>query len=211
MRTPSINNSLEASITRKRLAKYLAATGDDLDKALQLYEENTRLSEAFYSPLQAVEVCLRNKLNVQLSGRFGSDWFQNGQPGFHPDSEQMIVDALRDLQHKPLPTDPDDVVAELKFAFWVGLIGPKYDSTLWRQCLHRAFLVRKPRSVIHGRFNALRRFRNRIMHHEPIFHRPLLQLHNELIDSIRWMCSDTSSWAAFHSRFDEVSTTRPKL
>jgi hypothetical protein len=101
-------------------------------------------------------------------------------------------------------------VAELNFGFWVGLLGPSYDATLWRQTLHKGFIASgggQKRSVVHGRFNALRRFRNRVAHHEPIFHRPLEQLHVEIIQSINWMCRHTSRWAAHHSRFDAVSTT----
>ena len=103
-----------------------------------------------------------------------------------------------------------DLVAELSFSFWVGLLGPRYDGTLWRKALYKAFLVRsgKKRTVVHGRFNALRRFRNRIAHHEPIFHRPLEILHNEIIEAIGWMCANTASWAAHNSRLSDVFNGR---
>jgi hypothetical protein len=188
----------------------LAATDNDLDLALKLYEENTRLSEAFYTPLQSLEVCLRNHLHVQLIARYGDDWCQNGAPRFNADSEQMIADAIWELRNEPPPIDPNDVVAEMKFAFWVSLLGPHYGATLWRQSLYKAFLRGggKRRSLVHQRFNAIRRFRNRIMHHEPIFHRPLQQLHDEIIEAIGWMCQDTAAWTAHHSRFDDVISTR---
>jgi hypothetical protein len=85
-------------------------------------------------------------------------------------------------------------------------MGPRYDATLWRGALYKAFLAEggKPRSIVHGRFNAIRRFRNRVAHHEPIFDRALLQIHDEIIGAIRWMCRETASWAAYHSRFEEV-------
>jgi hypothetical protein len=203
---------LEIALTKPRLAKYLAKTNQDLDLALKLYEENTRLSEAFYTPLQSLEVCLRNHIDAQLAQRYGPDWCQNGAPGFNSVSEQMINNALWELRNKPPPTDRNDVVAELKFAFWVGLLGPHYDASLWRQCLHRAFRRGggKPRSLVHSRFNALRRFRNRIMHYEPIFHRPLQQLHDEMIEAIGWMCRDTAAWTAHHSRLPEVIATRER-
>ena len=94
----------------------------------------------------------------------------------------------------------------LKFAFWVGLLSPQYDATLWRRALYRCFLHGggKKRSLVHGRFNAIRRFRHRIAHHEPLFHRPVAQLHDELIEAIGWMCADTSTWARHHSRVADI-------
>ena len=83
-----------------------------------------------------------------------------------------------------------------------------YDATLWRQALHRAFRAAgsHKRSVVHGRFNALRRLRNRIAHHEPIFFRPLSQLHEETIEAVGWMCKDTEAWARHLSNFETVYT-----
>lgn len=207
MRTPAINDALEITISRPRLQKYLAATGGNLDRALRLYEENLRLSESFYTPLQAVEICLRNHIHREFTVQYGVDWYQNGAPGFNLASEKMIGDALAEVSGNP---DINDVVAELKFAFWVGVLGPHYDATLWRKCLHRAFRSGggKPRSIVHHRFNAIRRFRNRIMHHEPIFQKPLQQFHDEIVEAIGWMCRDTAAWAAHHSRFDDVIAHR---
>jgi hypothetical protein len=207
LRTPAINTSLLRTLTAKRLDKYLAVTNQDLDQALKLYEENTKLAEAFYTPLQCVEVCLRNCIQNHLATRYGVDWFQNGGPPFSAISKSMIGEAFSVLADasKAQPYDANDVVAELKFAFWVGLFGPHYDNTLWRLCVHRAFSnARLPRRIIHGRFNAIRRFRNRVMHHEPIYHRPLQQLHDEIIEAVGWMCRDTAAWCDHHSRFQNV-------
>lgn len=189
----------------KRLEKYLQATSNQIDDALKLYEENTKLSESFYTPLQTVEVCLRNALHDRLTATYGGEWAQNGAPGFSADSQSMIGNAMFNLANNPRPLDRNEIVAELKFAFWVGLLSTGYDATLWRRCLYKAFPnAARPRRDIHSRFNAIRRFRNRVMHHEPIYHRPLQQLHDEIIEAIGWMCRDTSDWCAHHSRFETV-------
>ncbi len=188
------------SISSERLTTYLSLSGGDLDAALALYERNMRLSEAFYVPLQCMEICFRNRLCLQLAEQYGDDWPTNNKVPFRADSADAIADGL-DAIKNPSPRT-GDVVEELNLGFWVGLIGPRYDSTLWRTTLHRAFRVggRRSRSVVHGRFNALRRFRNRIAHHEPIFVRNLNRTHDEIIEAIGWMCADTSRWAAHHSR-----------
>jgi hypothetical protein len=118
----------------------------------------------------------------------------------------MIFDAIEELRRDRRDTTPGKVVAELKFAFWVGLLGPQYDATIWRKCLYKAFRAGggKRRRDIHSRLNALRRFRNRIAHHEPIFHKPVKVTHIEVIETVGWMCKHTAAWAQFHSRFEEV-------
>lgn len=207
--SPAIT-ALERSLSRDRLKKYLASTNNDLSAALALYERNMRLSEAFYTPLQCLEVCLRNKLNDRMSAAYGADWFTNGNAPLNADARSAIAQADHDLRFVANLT-PGDLIAALGFGFWVSLLGPRYDHTLWRRCLNQAFRVggARPRSVAHHRLNALRRFRNRVAHHEPIFHRPLAELHREIIEAIGWMCADTAAWTASQSRFHAEQRQAP--
>lgn len=212
MRTDAINLELQKSLSVERLAKYLGACGGDIHKALSLYEFNSRISEAFYTPLQSMEICLRNKLSEKLAARYGPDWFQNKQAGFFPDSCERIQNAIDELMQSRKAIFSGAVVAELGFGFWVSLLGPRYDATLWRQALYSAFKengTRMKRDRVHGRFNALRRFRNRIAHHEPIFLNNLPAVHSEIIEATNWMCSCTASWAVFTSRFTATFATKP--
>lgn len=201
-----INRALERAISRDRLEKYLAEQGGDLDAALALYERNMLLSEAFYVPLQALEVCLRNAINDRMGAVYGHSWLTD--PVIAPlndFSRSMINAALSELGHDPAD---GQIVAELKFAFWVGLLGPQYDATLWRRALFRCFSAGRGRrrSEVHGRLNAIRRLRNRIAHHEPIFHRPLADLHDEIIEAIGWICPHSRDWALHHSRVPALLT-----
>ena len=201
MRTAAINQSLERTISRVRLGKYLDASGDDLDAAIGLYERNTRLSEALYTTLQGLEICLRNSLDGQMSTTYGSDWMTNGRPPLM----RTAVDAINDAVDNLRAPSHNDLVAQLKFSFWVGLLGPRYDANLWRSALHKSFKAKtgKKRSDVHGRMNAIRRFRNRVAHHEPIFV-SALQMHTEALEAIEWMCLDTYAWVSACSRFNEV-------
>ena len=74
LRTDAINLVLESALSRERLQKYLVAEGDNLDLALRLYERNMRISEAFYVPLQGLEVCLRNSAHNQMCATYGPGW-----------------------------------------------------------------------------------------------------------------------------------------
>ena len=201
LRNEITNRALETTLSRERLGKYLDATKQDLDRALKLYEANTKIAESFYTPLQCLEVCLRNSIDVQLTRTYGGFWFDNSAVSLNPDSRNSLNEARRGLSS---PTQ-GKIVAELKFAFWVALLGRGYDATIWRKSLHHAFRGDnrgKRRSDVHGRFNAIRRFRNRIAHHEPVFHRPCDQTHKEILEALGWMCPQTAAWATFHSRFE---------
>jgi hypothetical protein len=207
LRTPAIDTALEKSLSTERLVKYLAASNGDPGIAITLYERNTRLSEAFYTPLQFMEICLRNKLNEQLIHHYGPDWFRPGKTPLHADAIGSITDAVGDLNQAKKPITVGAVVAELSFGFWVALLGPRYDATIWRKALYLAFMEngkRMSRARVHGRFNALRRFRNRIAHHEPIFLNNLAHTHAEIVEATAWMCPNTAAWTTFHSRFAVV-------
>lgn len=207
MRDAVVNAILERSLSPERLAKYLIAANGNLHDSLGLYERNTRLSEAFYTPLQCMEICLRNKLNDRLIEKYGPEWFKAGRAPLRQDAAGDIEKSLLMLNQARNPITIGALVAELGIGFWVGLLGPRYDATLWRGTLYRAFQRNGrylARNEVHGRFNALRRLRNRIAHHEPIFQKDLPAAHNEIIEATNWMCQGTARWAMHHSRFVAV-------
>jgi hypothetical protein len=201
LRTANTNSSLSRTISSIRLTSYLFERQNNLDAALALYEQNTRLSEAFYTPLQCLEVCFRNTLDIQMSNTYGLDWFHNEAAPLNNDARQAIAYTYAEIQ-RSRPIQQGDIIAELKFSFWVSLLGPSYDSTLWRKALYRGFQTGsgQKRRDVHGRFNSLRRFRNRVAHHEPIFNRDPTQKYQEIIEAIGWMCRDTRAWTEHHSR-----------
>jgi hypothetical protein len=198
LRTTNVNNSLERTISRVRLKKYLEMADGNLDAAISIYEQNIKISEAMYPVLQGLEICLRNTINLAMEEVFGNNWLTNGTPPFDGGTIREIQITAQKLKS---PTN-DDIVAALKFSFWVSLIAPRYDATLWRMAIYRGFNSMRGlrRSVIHGRMNALRRFRNRVAHHEPVMNNAT-QMHDEALEAIRWMCRDTAVWIVSCSRF----------
>lgn len=205
LRTAAINTSLQRRISTDRLTKYLAECANDLDQALTLYERNTRLSEALYTPLQSLEVCLRNTIDEQMAAAYGSGWLTNGVPPFARNTRDSLSAAFRAFASSSVPPTRGDLIAELKFSFWVSLLGQRYDATIWRAVLYKSFQVGggRKRTTVHGRLNAIRRFRNRVAHHEPIFSKANL-MHAEIVETIGWMCIDTQSWTVHHCRFPAV-------
>lgn len=207
MRTPAVDAALERALSVPRLGRYLADSGGILDAALSLYERNARLAEAFYRPLQSLEVCLRNHLSAQLAARYGSHWYQNGGPPLDQETVERINGAIADLARAGRAPTPGAVVAELSFGFWVMVLGRKYDATLWRTTFAPAFSEsgrRMARQPIHNRMDAIRNFRNRVFHHEAIYHLNPAQRHADIIQAIAWICPDSAAWAWEHSRVPYV-------
>lgn len=72
-----ILDELETALSPERFATYLAATDGDRGRAVRLYTWNTAASAAFYGPLQALEVTLRNGFHRSLAASYGADWYDN--------------------------------------------------------------------------------------------------------------------------------------
>ncbi len=67
------------SISSERLSTYMKQVNNDHISALKLYISNIKLSESFYTPLQGLEITLRNTVHNKLSKHFGTDWLTSGK------------------------------------------------------------------------------------------------------------------------------------
>lgn len=103
------------------------------------------------------------------------------------------------------------MVAELSFGFWVSLLGGAYHNSLWTPVLHRAFphLGNTKHKAVYYTFNQLRKLRNRIAHHEPIFNRHLFADYESIITAINWICPEMAAWVDSNSTFCSVWGKRP--
>ena len=201
--TPERLAALERSLTRERLSYYLSECDNDLESALRMYELNTRLSAAFYSPLQGLEILVRNDMNLQLQATFGPDWHDLSIICL----QQRQID---DINRTIIGIDDENpsngaIVAELSFGFWVGLLSSRNENEIWRKALHKAF-PNRPRGIerkaVQGALDSIRRLRNRIAHHEKILHRDLRANHATILEIAGWCCPDTRDWIASLSIFD---------
>ena len=210
--TDAVLDRLEATITADRLSTYLTMAAVDKRSTLLLYVRNTSLSEAFYAPLQGVEIAVRNALHRQLTEAFGESWYDLSSLHLEFAQREKIAMARQKLQHVGKTIQPSNMVPELSFGFWTGILGRKYENSLWRPYLRNAFAnARKPllRKSAHAALDQIRHLRNRIAHHEPILSRDLRADHNCILEVIRWICADTAAWIAHHSHFETVHSNRP--
>lgn len=212
-------------LTRERLSSYLAASGGDLDQALQLYEWNSLMSGALHEDIGRVEVVLRNAFDQALTAygrqsQWSTPWYHRRSlfPGKHG---QRALDDIRTARDRATrrgsqPETPGKVVAELTFGFWRFLCTGPYLTSLWVPVLASAFPnhpaagdPRQVRADVDDRVQRVHFLRNRVAHHEPIHHRDLNRDHAGMLDIVRWICIDTSDWATSTSRSMSVLSSRP--
>jgi len=210
--------NLEAALSRERLSPYLAACGGDQRRAIALYEWNSAVSAAFYIPLQNVEVALRNACYRELRPLFGPTW--HDQPNFlrlDPGFKRAIDDAKNRLRSLHIAADTPNLVGELSFGFWTILLAPRFESTLWIPGLRKAFprfrsvtSMRLSRPPVAQRFHYLRKLRNQVAHHVPIFNRALTTDYSSLLETISWMYADLAEWTdSFSTCADLITKTPP--
>ena len=199
------------TLSVERLEKYIKGPAEGTEDALKLYILNTTLCESFYTPLQGFEVAVRNALHERLTLGFTVAWYDdsNFMNMLQPDHRGTVTSAQKSIRDHKEQVTPGKMVTELNLGFWTGLLGPKYETVLWRRHFRHAFPHRpqgSERHEVHSAVNRIRRLRNRVAHHEPIMHRNLLEDHEIILRTVRWICPDTARWIEAQSRFPSVWT-----
>lgn len=203
-------DSFSKGISVARIDAYRSTGSNDLE-VLTNCMWNTALSEAFYPSLQYLEVSLRNSMHNALT-------FTNRNPRWFK-TAIMCARCAEDVQkaEKELVkdgkdhNDPNRMVAELGFGFWTRLFNKHYQQPLWNNkgFLMNAFPNATPqqrfRPTFSSRIDEIRRFRNRLFHHERILGYNLTKLHSEIIETIGWVSKDVQVAAQTIDRFPVVN------
>jgi hypothetical protein len=209
--TPTNIANLESSHSPERLAPYYALAGGDKALGIKLYAWNSALSQALYTPLQGLEVTLRNGISAQLRAAYGPTWFElNPGPPLQYPLPDMLLKVRTDLgRHGNVP-DHGRVVAELNWGFWTGVLAKRYEQ-LWRTHFRQVFHADGPltRAQIFQPLDDLRRLRNRIAHHEPILNRNIAADYASILDLIRYISPTTASWVDDQSSVMAVLASKP--
>jgi hypothetical protein len=206
---------LERRISADRLAPYKLAAGGELQAALDLYQWNAEASAAFWVVLGHLEILVRNAMHEQLtalsvSRRAGPAWYLALAGDLSSEACATIADARRHVTANGRAETAGRVVAELPFGFWRYLLASRYERTLWRTSLYRAFPGQGRRQPVHARLADLHQLRNRIAHHEPVHNRPLARLHDDAMIVAEWACPGTRTWIAARSAVPRLLASRPR-
>ena len=205
--------TLERRFSTERRAPYRAVCDGDLTAAMALYQWNAEVSAALGTTLGHLEVLLRNALHRELTAwstrQHGEPrWYLDSGGVFFTEAHQDISKARGRATFQGRQETPGRVVAELNFGFWRYLLATRYDGTLWRKCLHRAF-PRQPRKPVAKAVGRLHEARNRMAHHEPMFNRPVAELRATALTVAGWICPVTRGWIESQCRVPQLLANVP--
>jgi hypothetical protein len=209
-------NAIERIISKDRLEPYLKHHSGNFEKAILHYKANIEISESFYSLLSILEIGLRNNIDNQLQRRFNDiKWFDS--PDFIKIVSRFQIDRVSEARNSILrekkSISPGRIISELSFGFWTSLLDSKFERTLWKNIRHAFPNCPKPlrqRKTMSSKFNGVRKFRNRIFHHESVTWNidALRTYKNEIVEGIDWLDKGLYDWSEDIFRFDEVLEKR---
>jgi hypothetical protein len=130
--------ALRLAVSEARFATYLKHSAGDEAVAWRLYEWNLNVTAALLTPVNMLEVTLRNRLHEAGTQTYGPNWLANSKH-LRVGERDSVIKACDYLRQRDSPVNPGAIIAELGLGFWVALLANHYDQTLWRQALHRAF------------------------------------------------------------------------
>lgn len=166
---------LERWVSKDRLTKYVVAPAD----TVALYQWNADLTGALFELIGHTEIMLRNVIHDQLAPHSPAGaWYDDSHYPFNPNAQREIRRAkARAASGRPSPR-PGKVVAELNFGFWRYLLTATYQTTVWPR-VSPGFAGtprhQRNRRTIEETVTRIHGLRNRVAHHEPVFHTDLAQ------------------------------------
>ena len=169
---------LHCNLSVERFEAY-CRPGEGSVPAIARYLWNIQLCEALYPTLNCVEIGIRNSVNNSLANEYGAAWYD--EPGLlGPYELDSIADARLSLQKTNKPDTPARIVSELSFGFWTRMMSRQYYSPNnehlkpWPRLTKSTFPHVPNKQRFHTQLaawlNEVRVLRNRVSHHEPIWH-----------------------------------------
>lgn len=227
----SLNHGgLEPYISSPRLNTYRSffSPVDDVE-LFGCYLWSKEVAAAFFPLLQVLEITLRNAIHKEARQALGSYWFDNvairsthnlssaqqRAVNQHTRSIQSARDSIRrDLGLRPSAQIQEDrIIAKVTFGFWTNLFNAAFDvnrnaQALWPNLLRPVFpnapRRARGRNTIQSKLVAIRGFRNKAFHHEPIWNigQPatvqdaMTRLNDTkelIVEVVRWMSLDSEA------------------
>lgn len=200
--------AIRRGLSATRFSKYYpggAATGDGDVSAVARYLWNMALQAALTPALHAVELTIRNAVfdaSVRVASTHGRPydeidcWLDTRPTLLFRNEQAAVAEAKAHLRANPRSMTPGHLVAKLSFGFWVNLLNAAYEQgradgpALWPSGLK--FFAGLPagernRGDLRLRFDTIRRFRNRVFHHEPLWEQQPDADYAYLLETLRYI------------------------
>ena len=202
----------DAWLSTARFAPFLNEAEGDYAKALEIYDWHAELGAASFETIHYFEVVVRNAIDGVLG---------EGQPQeplketwlldfdtLRPDGIKQVIVAIERLG-RGKPISRGGVIAGVPFGFWAGLFGKHYED-LWRERLRFAFSHGSAtRKDVSGSMSRIRRFRNRVAHHDCLLGQDVAARAEEMLRIVAWIDPGAGAWLAARSRVLELAAQMP--
>lgn len=195
-------------ISEKRLQRYGSLNPSDLPETMSRYLWNIGLCEALYPLLNGLEVALRNRIHAVLTTKTGKTRWMDPKWNLlkSKDLNQVntIINRLR-REHKSQGVDR--IISALTLGFWVNLFSVTYEQEFWTGHSLRGVFQDAPKvelgcHKIRKKLYRIKYLRNRVFHHEPIFHwAGLDSTYEDIVSLNKWLNRDWASLISLHDRF----------
>lgn len=186
--------NFETHFSKPRINRYYYAAGSSKKKAISLYKQNLLIAQAMHPVLGVFEVVLRNSIYKAITHYFQDEnWIINQKEGFMSDTtlifrkkpskiskqndflkrEVQRAEQKLKLKYSSTPcmsVNAGNIIAEQSFGFWTNFFEPHHFKILKGKPIQIFHDLPKGmgRKEILNKLNAIRQFRNRINHNEPI-------------------------------------------
>ena len=199
--------NITQNLSQERFSPYLNLAANDDSAALRLYEFNIQLSESFYPSLHNLEISLRNNFHCSISKIYGQWWLLNRDLISGTNKKEFVnLAKVEEIVSKSKSLSSGEIVSNLSFGFWVSLLYPNYELSLWRGSLHKIFAqnTKITRKEIHQKLETIKRIRNRVAHHEFILKHDLKTYHQIIYEILEYLSPELVSWTSKLDRFPEI-------
>jgi hypothetical protein len=157
------------------------------------------------------EIALRNRINDFLIYKYGSRWPFNQRltRNLKSADRTRLDEAInRQAQQRGVRwPSTDSIVADLSAGFWVSLLTKSYDVPFsWRYNITRVFpnCGQPNRESLWQACDRLLKIRNRVAHHEPIFHFVMPDMCNDLETIIGYLCQHAKKYVTLNSDLQKI-------
>lgn len=202
-------------LSEPRLHHFAAAATEAGVAREDLYLWNCDLAAAFHLPLHMAEVTCRNSIHSALLFK-GPDWHNDAtflklmDPQRRSDLERAVADET--AQHGDRFTT-HHLVSSLTFGFWEHMTTKRFERFLFPRGIQKNFkgapwkmTLEDLRLLIEG----VRRWRNRVVHHNALFSKHPTAKYQDALDLISWTSPDLSDWVSKKCQVNQVINNRPR-
>lgn len=209
-----IAEDFEKVISKDRFKTFLDLANQNKDKAVDLYNWNLNLSSEFFSILHIYEISLRNACSEALLNKIGMNWTH--ERGFHNTLQKDYKEDIIRLSNKYIKNGK--IIAELKFSFWQALFITSHINRLWNNELYKVFPnmdntkdIKTSIEEIYKTTGKIRKFRNRIAHHEPILTYNHIEYLDYCLKIIGYRDINVANYYKNSTRIYELLNNRPRI